>query len=179
MANHIQNPRELFIGNNVVTATANEKGVMVNAYPSNKEFAWVLLTQKKIVVADGGWIRESVRTTLQRGSTALLEKWLSSYAFNAYQLPGNIVVEEYLEDAIPADVAKANLRSDLTFEDAIAPYLKRAGKDGVELKRDGKRIVKFTKWDPTGSVMDVTISHDNIAEVAASKTAAAGKGFKK
>lgn len=163
---------------NAVSIKANEKGVMVNVYASNKEFAYVVLEQVT-TIASGGWLRDVSRTTLLRGSTDVLEKFVGNRAKDGFTIPGNIVVEEYLEDAIPADVAKANLRSDLTFEDAIAPYLKRAGKDGVELKRDGKRIVRFTKWDPTGSVMDVTISHDNIAEVAASKTAAAGKGFKK
>lgn len=148
--------------NNIVTATANDKGVIVNAYPSNKEFAWILLTQQKIVV-DGGWVRESVRTTLQRGTTALLEKWISSYANNAYQLPGNIVVEEYLEDAIPPAVAKAHLRSDVTFEEAIKGFLKRAGADGAVLTKDGKRIVRFTKWDPTGTISDITIQHDPLS----------------
>lgn len=148
--------------NNIVMATANDKGVIVNAYPSNKEFAWILLTQKKIVI-DGGWVRESVRTTLQRGTTALLEKWISSYSNNAYQLPGNIVVEEYLEDAIPPAVAKVHLRDDVTFEEAIKGYLKRAGADGQFLTKDGKRIVRFTKWDPTGTIADQTIQHDPLS----------------
>jgi hypothetical protein len=90
----------------------------------------------------------------------LLEKWLSSYAFNAYQLPGNIVVEEYLEDEIPPAVAKVNLRDEVTFEEAIKGFLKRAGADGPVLTKDGKRIVRFTKWDPTGTVSDITVQHD-------------------
>jgi hypothetical protein len=151
--------KNIATADNIVTATANDKGVIVNAYPSNKEFAWILLSQKKIVI-DNGWVRESVRTTLQRGTTVLLEKWISSYAFNAYQLPGNIVVEEYLEDAIPPAVAKANLRDDVTFEEAIKGFLKRAGADGPVLTKDGKRIVRFTKWDPTGTVSDITVQHD-------------------
>jgi hypothetical protein len=156
---HIANAKT---ANNIVTASANDKGVIVNAYPSNKEYAWILLTQQKIVI-DGGWVRESVRTTLQRGTTALLEKWISSYANNAYQLPGNIVVEEYLEDAIPPAVAKDNLRPDVTFEEAIKGFLKRAGADGPVLTKDGKRIVRFTKWDPTGTIADVTVQHDPLS----------------
>jgi hypothetical protein len=151
--------KNIATADNIVTATANDKGVIVNAYPSNKEFAWILLSQKKIVI-DNGWVRESVRTTLQRGTTVLLEKWISSYAFNAYQLPGNIVVEEYLEDAIPPAVAKVNLRDEVTFEEAIKGFLKRAGADGPVLTKDGKRIVRFTKWDPTGTVSDITVQHD-------------------
>ena len=72
-------------------------------------------------------------------------------------------------DEIPADLAKANLRDDISFEEAIAPYLKRAGQDGVHLTKGGKRIVRFTEYDGACIVQDIIIAHDNVAEVAASK----------
>lgn len=153
MANAVKN------SDNVVTIKANDKNEFVNLY-ANKEFGYLVLTQSKVIVSDG-WIRESVRTTLQRGTSKLLEMFVANATKTGMQLTGNIVVEEYLEDAIPPHVAKANLRDDVTFEEAIKGFLKRAGTDGPVLTKDGKRIVRFTKWDPTGLVQDVLVQHDS------------------
>ena len=84
-------------------------------------------------------------------------------------------MREYLEDAIPQDIAARELRDDVTLEEALKPYFKRAGQDGVILTKDGKRIVRFTEYDASGTVQDITLSHDNVAEVTASKAQGANK----
>jgi hypothetical protein len=78
-------------------------------------------------------------------------------------------MREFLENAIPQDIAAKELRDDVSLEEALAPYFKRAGIDGVILSKDGMRIVRFSEYDSTGAIQDAIISHDNVAEVTASK----------
>jgi hypothetical protein len=52
----------------------------------------------------------------------------------------------------------------LTLEEAIQPFLKRAGKDGPVLMKDGKRILRFTDYDPSGTVADTFKPHDPTQE---------------
>lgn len=156
---------------NAVTIKANNKGVFVNVYSSNKEYGYIVL-ETVATVFDGGWIRDSKRTCLMRGTVERLEKLVAA----TKSLPGRIAVREYLEDEIPADVAKANLRDDVSFDEAIEPYVKRAGQDGVLLTKGGKRIVRFCEYDGACVVQDIIVSHDNLAEVAASKSQGANEG---
>lgn len=157
---------------NTVTIKANDKGAFVTVYASNKEFGYIVLESNSISTV-GGWVRESKRTCLIRGFVETLEKLVA--AAPGKQLPGRIAVHEYLEDAIPQDIAAKELRDDVTLEEALAPYFKRAGQDGIILTKDGKRIVRFTEYDSSGSVQDLQLSHDNIAELSASKAQGATK----
>jgi hypothetical protein len=150
-------------------------GQVVSSYESNKDFGYIQLEQSAHV-ADGGWIREVKRSTLMRGEVPALEKFVKSNP--TLSLPGNLVVQEFLEDNIPEDVAAKFLNKKVSFEEAIEPFLKRAGQDGPVLTRDEKRIVRFTLWDMTGESMDITVSHTNQAEVTAARAATAVLGKK-
>lgn len=141
-----------------------ESGALVRSYTNNPEFGYLVLESVEFSIGTG-WVRESKRTALLRAKVAILTR----FAVNK-DLPGRIQLQEFLEDAIPADVQKANLRADLPFEEAISGYIKRAGKDGPALTRDGKRIVSFYTYDPVGQSIDITIAHDNGDEVTASKS---------
>jgi len=143
-----------------------KSGTVVTPYASNPEFGYIQLEQSYIDES-GGWYREVTRTTLMRGTTELLQKIVK--ASKDLTVPGNLIVLEYLESKIPADIAKVNLRSDVSFEEAIEPYLKRAGQDGVVLKSNGERICRFVKLDRSGLLEDIKIAHDNHSEVAESK----------
>ena len=134
-------------------------GALVRSYTNNPEFGYIVLESVEFSVGTG-WVRESKRTALLRAKVAILTRFATTK-----ELPGKINLQEFLEDSIPADVAKVHLRSDLPFEEAIATFIKRAGKDGPALKREGRRIVAFQTYDPTGQSVDVTIAHDNIAEI--------------
>ena len=155
---------------NSVNIKVASTGALFTAYKSNPEFGYVVLESSSLVTT-GGWIRESKRTCLIRASVSTLEKFIASQVKNG-SLPGKIQVREYLEDAVPANLAKEHLREDVTFEEAIEPYLKKAGQDGPALTIGGKRILKFSNWDPTGEQQDQILQHDNVAEVAASKKGA-------
>ena len=149
-----------------VRIVPGKKGSVVTAYENNADFGYVQLEQSAIVQT-GGWIREVKRTCLLRGKTATLEAFVNSA--KGLQLPGKIVVFEYLESQVPADVAKEHLRDDVSFEEAIDPYIKRAGADGIALTANGERILRFAKWDSTDQLTDIRVVHDNQAEIVANK----------
>lgn len=156
------------MANSTVAIKSNDKGAFVNVYESNTEFGYIVLESNSITTA-GGWVRETKRSCLIRGTVTVLEKLIGQ--FPGKQLPGRIAVREFLEDAIPQDIASKELRDDVSLEEALTPYFKKAGKDGVILTKDGMRIVRFTEYDSSGSIQDSIISHDNVAEVSASKAA--------
>ena len=144
----------------------SKTGSVITAYQNNAEYGYIQLQQTAITV-DGGWVRESKRSTLLRAKMDLLTKFVSAH--KSLQLPGAIVIKEYLESEVPQDVIAKFLNKELAYEDAIAPYVKRAGSDGIELTVGGERILRFTSYDSSGSDTDVKVSHDNITAVVESK----------
>jgi len=70
------------------------------------------------------------------------------------------------EDNVPAKFAMQFDKTS-TFEENIEPFIKRAGKDGPVLMSEGRRIVRFTEYDPSGHNADVRVQHDNMDEVKA------------
>jgi hypothetical protein len=144
----------------------SKTGSVITAYQNNAEYGYVQLQQTAITV-DGGWVRESKRSTLLRAKIDLLTKFVSAH--KSLQLPGAIVVKEYVESEVPQDVMAKFLNKELAYEDAIAPYVKRAGADGIELTVGGERILRFTSYDNSGTDTDVKVSHDNVTAVVESK----------
>ena len=144
----------------------SKTGTVITAYKNNAEYGYVQLQQTAITV-DGGWVRESKRSTLLRAKMDLLTKFIGAY--KSLQLPGAIVVKEYLESEVPQAISEKFFNKELAYEDAIAPYVKRAGADGVELTLGGERILRFTSYDANGSDTDVKVAHDNVVAVLDSK----------
>ena len=144
----------------------SKTGSVITAYKNNAEYGYVQLQQTAITV-DGGWVRESKRSTLLRAKMDLLTKFVSAY--KSLQLPGAIVVKEYVESEVPQSIADKFLNKELAYEDAIAPYVKRAGADGIELTVGGERILRFTSYDASGSDTDIKVAHDNVVAVVESK----------
>lgn len=157
-----------------VKIAPGKTGNLVSTYTNNPEFGYIQLTSSDISVS-GGWIRESKRSCLLRAKTQLLNQFVAMH--KSLEVPGKIAVLEYLEDNIPAEIQKEFLRNDLPFEEAISGYLKRAGQDGPALTYEGKRIVRFSKYDPAGQVIDVHIAHDNVNEVATFKSSSDSAAF--
>lgn len=151
---------------NTVSIIPAENGAMVRPYKSNPEFGFLQI-QTSAMSLDGGWVREQKRTHLIKGSVEILEKFVALKA-NGDKLQGQIVVLECLANDIPADLAK-RLNKDLTFEESIEPFIKRAGKDGVVLTQGGVAILRFTEYDPSGALTDRKVAHDNLEEVAQAK----------
>jgi hypothetical protein len=97
----------------------------------------------------------------------LLTKFVGAH--KSLQLPGAIVVKEYLESEVPEDIALKFFNKELAYEDQIAPYVKRAGADGIELTYGGERILRFTSYDGAGTDSDIKVAHDNVTAVVESK----------
>lgn len=137
-------------------------GSVITAYQNNPEFGYVQLQQTAMTI-DGGWVRETKRSTLLRAKMELLNKFIAGNKTLA--LPGRIVVKEYVESDVPADMADRFFNKGVDYETAIEPYVKRAGQDGVELTSGGERIIRFSVYDNTGQSPDVMVSHDNVEAV--------------
>ena len=100
-----------------------------------------------------------------RGSVESLTSFVN--ANTTLELDGNIVTKEFVEGTVPEAIQKAFFDKSLSYDDQIASYIKRAGTDGPELKVGGKRILRFSMWDQAGTDVHITVSHDNVAEIAA------------
>ena len=152
---------------NKVQIKPTETGALISTYKNNPAYGYVTLQSEEMTTDTNGWIRNSVRTALLRAETALLEKYVAKFAKGG-MLDGRIVVKEYVESELPENYS-ARLNKNVSYEDAIAPYIKRAGKDGVELTLGGERILRFTDFDASATQTDVRVAHDNVTAVAESR----------
>lgn len=154
---------------NKVQIVPNKKtGNVINAYESNPEFGYIQLEQSALV-QEGAWIREVKRSCLMKASTEILNKFVAGTP--SLTLPGKLVVKEFLQSELPEAMAQKYLRKDVTEEEAIAPFVKKAGSDGPELTFGGERILRFTEYDPTGEDNDIRVTHDNQDAVKAHREA--------
>lgn len=148
---------------NTVKVTPNKEGQLVTAYAGNPEFGYMLLAQTSSNFVNG-WLKETTKRTIMKGSTAALQAFVASNP--SLEVPGQLVTKEFLEGEVPAHIAKAHFDESLPYAEQIGNYIKRAGEDGPELTIEGKRILRFTLLDANKTDVDVIIQHDNVAEVA-------------
>jgi hypothetical protein len=152
----------------MVQVSLNKENQVVTAYPNNPEFGYVILKSEETIM-DNGWLKIKSRTTLMRGETKLLQNHFSA----GQTLSGRIQVIECTEDNIPAKQS-SQLDKNAGFEEAIAPFLKRAGgEDAPVLMSDDKRILRFTDYDASGESTDVRVAHTNTDAVKAYNSAKA------
>lgn len=138
-----------------------ETGAFISNYKNNPAYGYVQLASEELK-ADGEVLANSFRSCLLRAEIKLLEKFCAVYSNQ--DLPGRIVVKEFLESELPEQY-KARLNKNLEYKDAIAPYVKRAGKDGIELTLGGERILRFTDYDASGKDLDVFVKSDNYEKI--------------
>jgi hypothetical protein len=143
--------------NNTVTIVTTETGAAIRPYKSNPDFAYIQLQSMEQVI-DGGWLRTKKRSALLRAETKTLEAFLSVHGKTG-SVPGRIVVREFVESQVPGQFT-ARFNKKLDYEDAIAPFVKRAGQDGEELTVGGERILRFADYDPSGQEQDIRVQHD-------------------
>jgi len=145
----------------MVNIKINAEGQTVTSYEGNPEYGYAILSSTEDVFQNG-WLQSKDRSCIVKGATAQLEKFFTA----GKQLPGKIAVTECTEDNVPAKFAMQFDKTS-TFEENIDPFIKRAGKDGPVLMSEGRRIVRFTEYDPSGHNADVRVQHDNADEVKA------------
>lgn len=149
-----------------VQITPSKEGQLITVYKNNSDYGYITLTSTELSTDSRGWIRESKRSTLMRATVDLLQKYVAMN--KSLTVPGKIYVEEFLESEVP-DSFKERFNKNVDYETQIRPYVKRAGKDGVELTLGGERILRFTSYDPSGTIEDSKVAHDNTDAVKASK----------
>ena len=155
-----------------VQITPSKEGQLITVYKNNANYGYITLASTELTPDARGWIRESKRSTLMRATVELLQKYIAMN--KSLAVPGKIYVEEFLESEVP-DLFKERFNKNVDYETQIRPYIKRAGKDGVELTLGGERILRFTSYDPTGTIEDVKIAHDNTDAVKAFKATGVAK----
>jgi hypothetical protein len=151
---------------NKVQIKPTETGALISTYKNNPAYGYVTLQSEEMSI-EGGWVRNSVRTALLRAETPLLEKFVNAFG-KAGAVPGRIVVKEFAESQLPENF-KSRLNKNVDYEESIAPYVKRAGKDGIELTLGGERILRFTDYDASGNDQDIRVAHDNVTAVTESR----------
>jgi len=157
-----------------VQITPSKEGQLITVYKNNSDYGYITLTSTELSTDSRGWIRESKRSTLMRATVDLLQKYIAMN--KSLTVAGKIYVEEFLESEVP-DSFKERFNKNVDYETQIRPYVKRAGKDGVELTLGGERILRFTSYDPTGTIEDSKVAHDNTDAVKASKGLATAAEF--
>lgn len=146
-----------------VTFKANEKsGEIITVFPNAPERGYVTL-QSSQLVRSGTNLNKRTRTFLMSATVEILTEYVAM--FKGKPLPGQIVAKEFLESELPANF-KSRLNKKAEYEDAIAPFIKRAGQRGPELTLGGERILRFTDYDESGDDVDTTIAHDNVEAIA-------------
>lgn len=152
-----------------VRIVANAKSNnLVTGYKNNPEYGYIQLEQTAMSIASNGWIREQKRVCILRAKVELLKSYVN--ANKSLQLPGKIVIKEYLESDVP-DAILETLNQNVDYETRIATFIKRAGVDGDELTLGGERILRFSNYDSDGNDQDVLIQHDNVVTKTTAKVA--------
>jgi hypothetical protein len=152
-----------------VRIVANAKSNnLVTGYKNNPEYGYIQLEQTAMSIASNGWIREQKRVCILRAKVDLLKSYVN--ANKSLQLPGKIVIKEYLESQVP-DAILDTLNQNVSYEERIASFVKRAGVDGDELTLGGERILRFSNYDNSGLDQDVLIQHDNVVTKTTATTA--------
>lgn len=144
-----------------ISIKPNADGAPISAYKSNPEFGYIVL-ESSVSTVDNGWLRKKTRTALVRAEIPLLVEFVAGMG---NKIPGHIVVREYLESELPANIQAQFDKAD-DYEEAVAQFVKRAGEDGPELTVGGERIFRFSDYDATGQLQDISVVHDNQAEIA-------------
>lgn len=142
----------------------NKSGQMITVSQRNPEYGVIrIASEENAIDASTGFIKRVPKSFLIKDKVEGLTKFLEMYPNGT--MPGKLVIVEFLESNAPAEFTKL-LNKNLSYEDSIASYVKRAGNDGPELTVQGERILRFTKYDASSVMHDTIIAHDNVEAVA-------------
>ena len=141
----------------------NKSGALITV--STKNPAWGslrLASELTAIDPTTGFIRATKKSFLIKDKVEGLQALLEA---NPNGLVGKLYTVEFIESETPADF-KSLLNKNLSYEEAVATFVKRAGADGPELTVGGERIMRYTKYDPSNKMFDTIVTHDNQEDVA-------------
>ena len=136
--------------NSPVRVVFDDSGTIIHQSKNNPEYGYIRLEQDRTIIDDtSGFLRRKLVSTLLHGTIEDLK--LTNFKAGDI-LPGTIKIEERLEPFNLKDPARE---------------IKRAGKTGIILTKDGKPIYRRTIYNPDPLVKDVPVVHDNKEELQA------------
>jgi hypothetical protein len=139
-------------------------------------------TSKTINLDGSVW--KNTRSHLIKGIVSDLQEILVENKYST--IKGKIIYTEIVESDLDLHPnLKRNLVSDLVdiavedftpeqlqlLESRMQSVIKRTGENGVDLLKDGERILRFTQFDTSDSLSDTIVEHTNVAEVSAFRIA--------
>ena len=137
----------------------------------------------KTINLDGS-VWKNTRSHLIKGEMSTLQELLVDHKYTS--MPGKIIYTEIVESDLDLHPSlKRNLVSDLVdvaiedftpeqlqlLEEKMQSVIKKTGENGIELLKDGERILRFTQYDSSDSLSDTIVEHTNVAEVSAFRIA--------
>lgn len=151
--------------NNVTISPVNGQTGLINKFNNSEDKGYLLLKQSKIEFTNG-WAQAKVRTALLKGELTILQQIVRE-AGQKLQLPGRIVVQEFVESEVPATLYDAFSNDNLSREENLDAMAKTTGgADAMHLVVGGERIMRFAYYDGSGTGVDITVKHDNGAEIS-------------
>lgn len=141
-------------------------GKLVTPY-ENSDKGYVKLVQEIMTTDISGWLKTEKRTYLVKGPVKALENYVSEKAANKLQVEGALFIHEFVESELPELYTEKFFNKELTYEENVSNFAKRAGSEGPMLTKDGERILRFTVYSPDGSNADMKVDHDNVDAVRA------------
>lgn len=132
--------------NSKVFVVSDETGAVVNV-STNSEYGYVRVQQTRTLIDDNGFVRRKSVSALMPG---LIDDILAMNLYGGQLLDGKIIIEESL-----SPFNKKNPERDL----------KIAGSTGIVCTLGGLPIYRRTKFSFNENTVDITVDHDNIAEL--------------
>ena len=133
---------------------------LINQFQNSTDKGYIKLSQT-VVEFGIGWAKPITRTCLMKGELSVLQLIVQSSS--KLELPGKIVLREFVESEVPAEMAKEFYNQDEPdHEKMVKSYVKTTGGENpITLTLDGERIFRFAFYDQSGTSKDVLVRHDN------------------
>jgi hypothetical protein len=146
-------------------------GTTIRQSTSNPEFGVIRVEEVSITVSNG-FLNETKKSALIRGKKSQIEMLVA----NPELLTGHIQIVEKLESEL--DDGELYVPESSSYAEVLERFSKRAGVDGPILRKNGERIIRYTKVTDNPEEVDIVVVHDNVEEVkswSAAQKAAAGE----
>ncbi|GAB3533148.1 hypothetical protein GCM10027443_18130 [Pontibacter brevis] len=155
---------ETLYTDNVVKVIKNSQGEFINLY-RNSNFGYIDVSDEVFQV-DNGHLEVKTRFAQIKGAVKLLEQLLKSTTVND-QLPGRIIVKEFVESEVPMKYDERYKGGEYkSYEDKISPYIKREGEGIGLLSKYSEKILSFPEYIMADSTeKDTLVRHQFLPEL--------------
>ncbi len=158
--------------NKVAIVPVKGQTTLINPFQGNPEIGFIKLEQSKLELGRS-WGGRKTRTALYKAELSVLQEIIDSATEKDSKgnplLPGKIVVQEFVESQVPADIQRDFYNRSLsTLEEQATQWQKTAGSDddAPVCMLGGERIIRVGFWSPDGSGDDILVAHDNGQEIS-------------